>query len=101
MARWSGTSGAELCHEVALVQRLAPGLAISLPPGKPNTRRTIEMAASLLSQDVGRGMEFIRQTYRAFWCQWQDLSDPMVLTRLAKAIEGEPARTDPGDASRV
>jgi hypothetical protein len=37
MARWSGTLGAELCHEVALVQRLAPGLAISLPPGKPNT----------------------------------------------------------------
>jgi len=38
MVRWSGTSEAELRHEVTLVQRLAPGLAIAVPPGKPNTR---------------------------------------------------------------
>ena len=101
MARWSGTLGAELRHEVTLVQRLAPGLAISLPQGKPNSRRAIELAASLFRQDVGRGMEFVRQAYRAFWCEGQDLSDPTVLNRLAKAIEGQTATIDPGDTSAV
>jgi predicted DsbA family dithiol-disulfide isomerase len=87
MARWSGTLGAELRHEVTLVQRLAPGLAIPLPPGKPNTQRAVELAVSLLRQDIGRGMEFVRQAYRAFWCEGEDLSDPTVLNRLAQAIE--------------
>ena len=95
MARWSGTLGAELTHEVTLVQRLAPGLAIAVPPGKPNTRWAIELAVLLLRQDIGRGMEFVRQAYRAFWCEGQDLSDPTVLNQLAMAIEGQPASTDP------
>lgn len=90
MARWNGSLAAELRHEVTLVQRLAPGLAISLPPGKPNTRRAIELAASLLNQNAGRGMEFVRQAYRAFWCHGQDISDPVVLSRLAEGLgEGE------------
>lgn len=101
MALWNGSLGAELRHEVVLVQRLAAGLAISLPPGKPNTRRAIEWAASLLRQDVGRGMEFVRQAYRVFWCEGQDLSDPTVLTRLAQAIEGAPDVTDLGGSSSV
>ena len=91
MARWSGTLGAELTHEVTLVQRLAPGLMIAVPPGKPNTRRAIELAASLLRQDVGRGMEFVRQAYRAFWCEGRDMSDLLVLKQLAgePAVDGE------------
>ena len=99
MARWNGSLGAELRHEVTLVQRLAPGLAISLPPGKPNTRRAIERAASLLRQDVGRGMEFIRQAYRVFWCGGQDLSDPAVLTRLATSTEEQPVTANSGICS--
>ena len=86
MARWNGSLAAELHREVTLVQRLAPGLAISLPPGKPNTRRAIELAASLLNEDVGRGMEFVRQAYRAFWCNGQDISDPAVLSQLAEGL---------------
>ncbi len=91
MVRWSGTLGAELAHEVRMVQRLAPGLVISLPPGKPNTRWAIEWAASLFRQDAGRGMEFVRQAYRAFWCEGLDLSDLSVLQRLAgePAVDGE------------
>ena len=91
MVRWSGTLGAELAHEVRMVQRLAPGLVISLPPGKPNTRLAIEWAASLLRQDTGRGMEFVRLAYRAFWCEGLDLSDPLVLQQLAgkPAVDGE------------
>lgn len=101
MARWSGSLGAELRHEVTLVQRLAPGLVITLPSGKPNTRRAIELAASLLSRDLGRGKEFIRQVYRAFWCEGQDLSDPTVLNQLVQAIEGQSARTDFGGTTLV
>lgn len=91
MARWSGTAGAELAHEVQMVQRLAPGLVISLPLGKPNTRLAIEWAASLLRQDVGRGMEFVRQAYRAFWCEGRDLSDPSIVQQLTgeSAVDGE------------
>ncbi|MDO8355912.1 MAG: DsbA family protein [Nitrospirota bacterium] len=91
MAHWSGTLGAELAHEVRMVQRLAPGLAISLPLGKPNTRLAIEWAASMLRQDAGRGMEFVRQAYRAFWCEGLDLSDPLVLQWLAgeSAVDGD------------
>ena len=96
MARWSGTLGAELTHEVTLVQRLAPGLMIAVPPGKPNTRRAIELAASLLRQDVGRGMEFVRQAYRAFWCEGRDMSDLLVLKQLA----GEPAVDGEAEESR-
>ena len=90
MARWSGRLGAELTHEVRMVQRLAPGLVISLPLGKPNTRQAVEWAASLLRQDAGRGMEFVRQAYRAFWCEGRDLSDPSVLQQLAgeSAVDG-------------
>ena len=99
MVRWRGAFEAELRHEVTLVRRLAPELTISSPSGKPNTRGAIELAASLLSQDVGRGMEGVRQAYRAFWCEGQDLSDPPVLSRLAKAGGAQPATISPGEAS--
>jgi predicted DsbA family dithiol-disulfide isomerase len=84
MKPWQGSLGAELRHEVAVVQRLAPGLPIALPPGKPNTRLAIERATGLLMQDRTRGMEFVRQAYRAFWCEGRDISDPQVLRDLSE-----------------
>jgi predicted DsbA family dithiol-disulfide isomerase len=83
MEPWSGSLGAELRHEVAMVQRLAPGLPIALPSGKPNTLAAIEQAVALLREDVRKGMDFVRQAYRAFWCDGQDISDPLVLKQLA------------------
>jgi predicted DsbA family dithiol-disulfide isomerase len=83
MKPWSGALGAELKHEVSVVQRLAPGLPISLPPGKPNTRPAIEQAVGLLRTDRARGMEFVRKVYRAFWCDGKDISDASVLSLLA------------------
>jgi predicted DsbA family dithiol-disulfide isomerase len=83
MKPWDGALGAELRHEVAMVQRLAPGVPIQLPPGKPNTRPAIEQAVVLLREDRTRGMDFVRKTYRAFWCEGKDISDPSVLTLLA------------------
>lgn len=83
MKPWSGSLGAGLRHEVSMVQRLAPGLPITLPPGKPNTLPAILQAVAVLRQDLRAGMEFVRLTYRAFWCNGQDISDPMVLKDIA------------------
>jgi 2-hydroxychromene-2-carboxylate isomerase len=83
MKPWSGALGAELRHEVGMVQRLAPGLPIQLPPGKPNTRPAIERAIGLLREDYQRGMDLVRKTYQAFWCKGNDISDPSVLDLLA------------------
>ena len=83
MRPWQGSLGAELKHEVTVVQRLAPDLPISLPSGKPNTLPAIDQAAALLRQDIQLGMDFVKRTYRAFWCEGQDISDPQVLKQLA------------------
>lgn len=83
MKPWTGSLGAELRHEVSMVQRLAPGLPITLPPGKPNTLPAIVQAIALLKMDVQRGMNFVRRTYRAFWSVGQDISDPLILKQLA------------------
>lgn len=83
MKPWSGSLGAELRHEVTMVQRLSPGLPITLPPGKPNTLPAIEQAIALLQKEPRVGMDFVRRTYRAFWCEGRDISDPVVLKELA------------------
>jgi len=83
MKPWSGSLGAELRHEVTMVQRLAPGLPIALPSGKPNTLPAIEHAIALLQKEPRVGMDFVRRTYRAFWCEGRDISDPVVLKELA------------------
>lgn len=79
MKPWSGSLGAELQHEVAVVQRLAPGLPIALPAGKPNTGPAIALAASHLQRDRGAGMQIVRALYRVFWLEGQDISNPLVL----------------------
>lgn len=79
MKAWQGSMGAELRQEVALVQRLAPGLPIALPSGKPNTGPAIALAASQLHRGREAGMQMVRALYRAFWVNGQDLSNPLVL----------------------
>jgi predicted DsbA family dithiol-disulfide isomerase len=90
MKPWQGSLGAELRHEVSVVERLAPGLPIALPPGKPNTRPAIEQAVALLRRDHALGMAFVRETYRAFWCEGKDISDPAVLSKLVEQVGGSP-----------
>ncbi len=90
MKPWQGALGAELRHEVAVVQRLAPGLPIALPPGKPNTRPAIEQAMGFLRRDPSHMMAFVRETYRAFWCEGRDISDPEVLRQLVEQVGGSP-----------
>ena len=86
MKPWQGSLGAELRHEVSVVQRLAPGLLIALPPGKPNTRPAIEQAVTLLRRDPSHMMPFVRETYRAFWCEGKDISDTEVLRQLVEQV---------------
>jgi len=101
MKPWQGMLGAELRHEVTVVQRLAPGLPIALPPGKPNTKPAIEQAVALLQRDQSQGMVFVRETYRAFWCDGKDISDPDVLRQLVEQAGGSPEGMDSaGAASR-
>lgn len=83
MQPWNGSLEAELRHEVAMVQRLAPGLPIALPTGKPNTFPAIEQAVGLLRKDLRYGMDFVRLIYRAFWCDGRDISDPLIVKQLA------------------
>ena len=90
MKPWQGSLGAELRHEVSVVQRLAPGLPIALPPGKPNTRPAIEQAVALSRSDPSHMMNFVRETYRAFWCEGKDISDPEVLRLLVEQAGGSP-----------
>jgi predicted DsbA family dithiol-disulfide isomerase len=88
MKPWQGSLEAELRHEVAVVQRLAPGLPIALPPGKPNTKPAIELAVALLRRDPSHMMAFVRETYRAFWCEGRDISDSGVLRQLVEKVGG-------------
>jgi 2-hydroxychromene-2-carboxylate isomerase len=98
MKPWQGSSAAELRHEVALVRRLAPDLPIALPAGKPHTGAAIERAIALLAHDRTTGMQFVRDGYRAFWREGQDLSDPNVLDRLSRdAADVKPH----SDATRI
>lgn len=94
MKPWQGSLGAELRHEVAVVERLAPGLPIALPPGKPNTRPAIEQAVALLRRDRAHMMPFVRETYRAFWYEGKDISDPAVLRQLVEQVGGAPESTE-------
>lgn len=82
MRRWDGAMKAELQHEVAVVKRLSPDLAIEVPQGKPNTKSAIKRAAQLLSLDRSRGMEFIRLVYASFWLDGRDISDSAALDAL-------------------
>lgn len=93
MKAWQGSMGAELRQEVALVQRLAPGLPIALPSGKPNTGPAIALAASQLQRGREAGMQMVRALYRAFWVNGQDISNPLVLDEFGI--------TDGGDLDQV
>lgn len=87
MSTWQGTMKAELQHEVAVVQQLAPELPIALPAGKPNTRPAIDAAIHIFQQDHDRGLEFVREVYRAFWLEGRDISDAAVLAKLAGDVK--------------
>jgi predicted DsbA family dithiol-disulfide isomerase len=104
MARWHSRLMEELRHEVAMVMRLAPGLPIALPSGKPNTRPVIQAAAWLLARDAGAGSRFVRRLYQIFWREGRDISDPFVLTETLQSLgvaEPLPRATDTATTARI
>jgi 2-hydroxychromene-2-carboxylate isomerase len=101
MKAWQGTHRAELEHEVAVVRRLAPGLPIAMPSGKPNTGLAIAQAIAVLSQDISLGRNFIREAYRAFWRDGLDLSDPKVLEQVLRAIGAPMEKSGAGLSERL
>ena len=48
-------------------------------------------------------MDFVRETYRAFWCEGRDISDPEVLRKLVEQVGGSPENvgTIDGEDRRV
>jgi predicted DsbA family dithiol-disulfide isomerase len=48
-------------------------------------------------------MTFVRETYRAFWCEGRDISDPGVLRQLVEQAGGSPEGMDTinGEGRRV
>lgn len=84
MAPWTGPLAAELQCEVRALRRLAPGLPIGVPPGKPNTARAIRAAALALRTDSARGEAFKNLLYAALWRDGADLSNPAILDHLGE-----------------
>lgn len=75
----------ELENEVRAIRRLAPDLPIALPRGKPNSGPAILAVAAALRIDPLRAHVFKDSLYREFWRHGADLSDPVVLRKLANA----------------
>ncbi|MDR4480671.1 MAG: DsbA family protein [Nitrospira sp.] len=83
MVSWAGRMGAELKQEVEMVRRLAPDVPITVPQGKPNTRRAIVASIRAHHIDPLRARDFVSSLYRLFWVEGQDLSDEALLQREA------------------
>ena len=91
----------ELADEVAQVRSRAPEVEIEQPPGKSNTARALEFVAAAERLDPVRGREVRHATYRAFWAEGRDISDPDVLAEIARE-HGLPAvEVRPEDKLRV
>jgi predicted DsbA family dithiol-disulfide isomerase len=72
----------ELEDEVTSVQGRAPEVPIALPPGKPNTARSLLASAAAARSAADGGRAFRREVYRAYWRDARDISDPAVLGTL-------------------
>lgn len=75
--------GDELPAEVRAIRARAPEVAITVPPGKPNTSLAIHYGAAAMLADPVAGRAFVHSLYRALWIDGADLSDPAILARLA------------------
>ncbi|MDP1891156.1 MAG: DsbA family protein [Gemmatimonadaceae bacterium] len=69
--------------DVDAVRRMAPDVAITPPPLKPNTRRAIAAVATVHGQHVPRAAEFRRALGAALWVSGEDISDGAVINSVA------------------
>src|SRR5262249_47408535 len=84
MKPWQGSLGAELRHEVAAVQHLAPGLPIALPPGKPNKDLTGDSAEEA-SNDSSRR---IAQEWETAWHATGQAGVPLIVSPDGNLLVG-------------
>ncbi len=84
MARASSELAEELGQEVAAILRLAPEVRIAVPRGKANTSRAIASVAAVRPLAPAQASAFKDAIYRRFWVSGDDISDPGVLSALAR-----------------
>ncbi len=69
--------------DVDAVRRMAPDVALTPPPVKPNTRRAIAAVAAVHRQHAPRASAFRRALGAALWVRGDDISDGTVINSVA------------------
>ncbi|HVT40479.1 MAG TPA: DsbA family protein [Gemmatimonadaceae bacterium] len=83
MTKLDRRSLARLEDEIDEAKRRAGDLEVTLPRGKPNSRRAIVALASVIRTHPSRAPAFRNALYRAYWRNGTDLSLPAELQHIA------------------
>ncbi|MFD7257549.1 2-hydroxychromene-2-carboxylate isomerase [Streptomyces sp. NPDC059874] len=74
------------------VRRLARARGLEMVwPVDPAPRWEVPHLAYLAAAELGKGPEFIAETYRTRWELGEDISDPAVMARIGKEVGIDPA----------
>jgi predicted DsbA family dithiol-disulfide isomerase len=96
----TGEAAAALASEVDDVRRLAPEVAIDVPPGLPNSHLATQSLAVVGRQHRSDAARLRLALSRAVWREGRDISDPTVIDELITATGLEPVSVDE-DARRI
>ncbi len=74
----------ELKAKLERVGRMAPGIDISMPPERSNTRRAMAVLERIRTTEPGRVAEARRLLYRSIWTEGQNLTEWSAVTDVLK-----------------